>query len=203
MFEYARQALPYTQSAAEGYVWRNLEMRCFARTDLVIAEEYSDVKSAHKDGEHSERNGYQEPWDALPQQFRSGAFSPIISTANAFHNIGPRGCTNNGGVGAKCIPVFRTKFAFVFRVHIAAWFETGALCMQETNEGTRTGPFLLKSGLATEQLPDIEARFRNNPCVRVPTLLAAWQEAVAYVNTLDGASKRDLTQSRRRHIRRA
>ncbi len=70
-------------------------------------------------GEAAERNNARERWAVTPPFLRkSKAFSPIIMTVNAFHTLGKRICTNNGGAGIKCIPVYRPRHPFVFRVNV-------------------------------------------------------------------------------------
>ncbi len=67
------------------------------------------------------------PRQVVPEAARSGPFSPLLMTGNALHNMGRRPCNANGGEASKCVPIYRTKFAFIFRISVGAWFRQGAL----------------------------------------------------------------------------
>ena len=41
MFAYAARPQPYTLACCEGYVQRNIQMRCFARVPSMLVEEFS------------------------------------------------------------------------------------------------------------------------------------------------------------------
>ena len=125
MYEYAAKPLPYTEACCEGYVWRNLVMRGFARTDEVIAEDFSDVSLVRKEAQKNEGNGGgdRENWAVVPEAARGNPYSPILLHSNALHTTGekvclrPVGFPGGGGVQA-CVPLYRTRFAYVFKVCI-------------------------------------------------------------------------------------
>jgi len=107
-----------------------LEQRCFARTAAVLRDEYADVGLTHKEAEKVEALGTaREHWPVVPSELRGGDFGPLLLTTNALYNLGRPVCTENEG-SAPCIPIYRTRFTYVFRVSIPAWFATGALCMR-------------------------------------------------------------------------
>ena len=43
IFEYAKKPLPFTSACCEGYIQRNLAMRCFRRGLAEFEEEFTDV----------------------------------------------------------------------------------------------------------------------------------------------------------------
>ena len=53
-------------------------------------------------------------------------------------------------------------------------------------------------GIANLHMAEIEEKFNDGPCVRVPTLKRAWEEASSYLETLDDVMRRDLMNYRRR-----
>ncbi len=181
-------------------------MSCFARTAAVLSEEFTDPARAETLGDLADNADQQrragsgfvmqtfEPWAVVPAALRNGSFAPLLLTRNLVHQLGRAACTRDGGKGSKCIPIYRTRFTYVFKISVGAWFATGAACMQQTNEGDRSGPFLVAAGIATERLPAVEARFRDSPCVRVPALAPAWAAARAYLAALAPAEQRTLLE---------
>ncbi len=180
-------------------MWRNLDQHCFYRSEKVVAEEYDSPHAAQKLAQEIEALGNtRQKWAVLPDAMKKDKWSPILHTSNAMYTTGRHWCNRDGGKGSKCIPVYRTRFTFVFRVSIPAWFATGALCMRYTNEGHVTGPFLLDTGIADLHMPELEKKFNDGPCMRVPTLKHAWKAADAWINSLEPQVKRELLGFRRR-----
>jgi hypothetical protein len=175
-------------------------MRCFGRSETVVAEEIPNLRDFQRTAEAAELKGNRERWAVVPDELRGGHFDPIILSQSSLYNLGQRVCINNGGKGSKCIPIYRTRFAYVFRVNVAAWFAVGAVCTRYTNEGETSGQFLIDSGIATARLADVEGRFNEWPCVHVPTLVPAWEASAAWLKTLDHKSRIDIVGSRRRRL---
>jgi hypothetical protein len=201
MYLYAKQAFPYVRDCCEGYVWRNLEARCFSRSDEVLNTEYISLAAAKAAAQEAEKDGpNREHWAIVPREVRKDKWSPILLTSDVLWNVGRRACLN--GANSRCVPIYRTRFTYIFRVNVAAWFAMGALCMRQTNEGHVTGPFLYEAGIASVMMPEIEKKFNDGPCVRVPSTHKAWNAASAYINSLAEQKRLDLLQARRRRVRR-
>jgi len=194
MYLYAKQQRPYTASCCESWVKLNLEQRCFARSMDIIRDEYVDVDSVRKAAQRAEINGTnnQERWPIVPSNLRRGTYGPQILFGSALDVMGRPACTVNEGKDSKCIPNFRTRLPYVFRVDIPAWFAAGALCTRYTNDGVKTGLFLLDSGIATEQMHEVEKKFNNEPCVHVPTLGKAWEQSKQYLESLTEKTRIDI-----------
>jgi hypothetical protein len=205
MYAYAQQSFPYTVEYGEGQVARNLHLRCFARPDAVIAEEYSDPVRAKQLGEASDRrdwDGTRHDWEVLPRELRSGPFSPMLLTDLGTSTMGMRSCLAGGGNTTRCVPVYRTKFMYYFRASVKAWFRTGGSCFQYMNEGEKTARFLVAAGLAEPQ-PKLEAQVKIVPCVRLPALKRAWDLSAAWLATLDSATRAELAgYGRRKYLHR-
>jgi hypothetical protein len=193
MYLYAKEPFPYTITNCELYVWRNLEMRCFGRSDSVINEEFSDPASAMDATLKGMLNGSRNNWVVNPKSVRGlSKYSPILLNDNTFYAIGMESCTRNRGIQSKCIPIYRTRFTYVFRAQISAWLSEGALCMRDTLEGYITGPFLLRARIASALLPEVEFKYNNGPCVHVPSLMPAWNAAQAWLKSIDFVSRSEL-----------
>jgi hypothetical protein len=208
MYLYAKEPFPYTISDCEEYVRRNLEMRCFGRSESVFNEEFSDPAAAMdvtflglmaylKD--NGSLHGLRLHWAVNPASIRGPSrYAPMLLTESALLPVGGEACTRDGGKGSKCLPIYRTRFMFVFRAQAAAWLAEGALCLGPMFEGAPSGPFLVDSGIASARLAEVESRFGDPPCVHVPALVPAWEQAAAWLKTLDPTTRRDLIGYRRR-----
>jgi hypothetical protein len=211
MYSFAAKPLPYTQACCEGYVWRNLVMRGFARTDEVNGEDFNDTSALQTLANAREQiQPRPEQWGVVPAHARGHSdaharWAPLILTSNALHVTGDFACTrppkHAGGGAQACVPLYRTKFAYVFKARSEAWLGTGALCLRYTNDGTNTGAFMVAAGLAHDA-PDAEAVYGNGPCVIAPTLAAAFESAKAWLATLDERDREKLVSTRERRRRR-
>jgi len=199
--QYSAEAFPFTETCCEGYVWRNLEMRCFARTDAVIGEEFRNVPELRKAIEVSEKRlGVRDDWDLVPEKFRTDpVYSSFVLTSGSLYVLGKSACKQKH---ARCIPIYRPGYLYVFKATVAPWFATGTLCLRYSNEGTTTGKFLVKAGMGIAR-PDVDAMpVGDAPCVELPSLKSAFNNSVAFLATLDPSVRQGLLQKRRR-MRRA
>jgi hypothetical protein len=194
---YSVESFPFTETCCEGYVWRNLEMRCFARTESIISEEFKNLPALRKAVEKSaQKPGVRDDWDLVPAEFKTDpVYSSQVLTSGMLYVLGKPACK---GADSRCIPIFRPGYLYVFKASGAPWFATGTLCLRYSNEGTTTGKFLVKAGVAKAR-PDVDSSpVGDAPCVEMPSLAAAYNHSLAFLATLDPAVKKGLVNKRRR-----
>jgi hypothetical protein len=186
-------------------------MRGFARTEQMNREDINDTTTLQKiASEHEKIQPRPEQWSIVPSKIRGFSesnqmWAPLILTTNILHTTGDPACTRPphlpGGGAQACVPLYRTKFAYVFKARTEAWLGSGALCLRYSNEGTTTGVFMVDAGLA-ESASDAEKTYGNGPCVRASTLSAAFDSATAWLATLSAHERDQLTSTRGRRQRR-
>jgi hypothetical protein len=174
MMVYATPQNPYIASCCEAWVERNLVEHCFARTDAVVNDEFKNLPLKAKAFEdHAKQFEPRAVWPLVPKESIVDKWSPIMNNWHNGGGIGLAPCMKGGGLDAKCVPIYRTRFTYVFRANVASWFQMGIMCIMGTNEGHVTGPFLIETGIASKLRPDLNERFRDGPCLEViPALLA-------------------------------
>lgn len=180
-------------------------MRGFARTEQMNREDINDTATLQRlANEHDKIQPRPEQWSVVPSKVRGlsdsyRTWAPMILTTNILHTTGDNACTRPpklpGGGSQACVPLYRTKFAYVFKARVEAWLGSGALCLRYSNEGTTTGKFLVTAGLA-DSAPDAEKTYGNAPCVRAPTLSAAFNSATDWLSTLSSHDREKLTSTR-------
>lgn len=152
-------------------------------------------------------NNARQRWKVVPNSVRRNSLSPIILTQNMMNVLGKPACTRHGGSGSKCIPVYRTRHAFLFRANVAAWFTMGALCVRYANEGEQSANFMVDAGLGYHA-HKANKRFRENPCIKMKSLAASWSAAHDYINSLDSSTRayligyKHFSHSRQQAVRR-
>lgn len=223
-------------------------MRCFARSAAEVEDDSKDEQVFQQLAGKAESEN-RELWPIAPPSLRPNKYSPLLLVHGSVHHLGQQVChekevktPDRVAQEPGCIPIYRPRFAYVFKASVSAWFtaalltakttdvlpeedfksifqkrlpvhapsdpkaedavgfDGGVLCIQYTNEGEETGDFLLRAGIATRRVSDFETRYRNKPCVVVPTLKKAALAAAAYVKTLPSEDQKGLLQHWRRRL---
>jgi hypothetical protein len=81
MYAYGSRPMPYTMACGEGYVQRNINMQCMARTQNVLDEEFGGADKAAEVvamAHQPPRKGPLE-WSIVPDTHRASEFSPVIN----------------------------------------------------------------------------------------------------------------------------
>jgi hypothetical protein len=91
VWAYAARPLPYTAACCEGFVQRNLEMRCFARDEAVLEEEFArpaptTVGGVGAGGAAAVRAAFaraadkdSQGWSMVPSELRASPYSPSLN----------------------------------------------------------------------------------------------------------------------------
>ena len=210
MYRYAERPLPYTGACCEGYVQRNLHLRCFYRDANVIESEFigidgesgaQSVESARKNAHnHAELIGGSNHWSLVPKNLRASNYSAHLNNPHTTMLFGYEGCPTNFRTkpqwGGGCIPVYRTRMLYIYNIVTSAWFDTGALCIgRYANE--HEAEFLIRAEIANETLPAVAEKHRFGPCLRIPALGAAHKLAEGYLASI-GPEVRDALKNPRR-----
>ena len=196
MFGYAAEALPFTETCCEGYVWQNLEDRCMARTTAVISEELYDLKSLKEKMRAADiRPDNRDNWLVIPKVHRNSAdWSPLILTNGAAYELGHKVCR---GSDARCVPIYRIGLMYVFKASVYPWFSKNALCLRYENEGATTAKFLISAGIATAR-PDVDTMpIGDAPCVAVKGLEAAHASTMSSLAALNKSVSKGLIKRAR------
>mmetsp|Transcript_37419 Transcript_37419/g.74108 ORF Transcript_37419/g.74108 Transcript_37419/m.74108 type:complete len:526 (+) Transcript_37419:108-1685(+) len=193
---YAEKPLPYTAACCEGYVERNLNLRCFSHSRSVLEEEFGDVPAllralADSSSDGSQPDPQQRDWRLVPPQVkRASAYSPIMLSQRAVGALGVGKCATPGGGG--CVPLYRTKYMYIHRIVTRAWLGAGVVCVGLMGDGFLSGPMLVRARIASGV--DLEAgkKYGFGPCLKVPTLEQAWKLTTALLNSFTANEQQQL-----------
>ena len=114
---------------------RNLDMRCFARDNQVLKEEFA-VSPRAVDQALTKMPAAEKcsmGWAVVPAAHRaSNLYSPLILNSHATGTHGDPQCAQTsipaGGVGG-CIPAYRPGLMYIYNIVTSAWFGKGVMCI--------------------------------------------------------------------------
>ena len=202
MWAYGEKPLPYTLACCEGYVQRNLDMRCFTRNKETIAEELTEtsaVEEAFRNAPSKNSMG----WSVVPSELRTSRYSPLLNNPHTLNPMGapechrnPREGSSEGEVGG-CIPMFRPGFMYIYNINTAAWFHTGAVYIGRY-AGTDEEQWILDAKLANGTNPDAAKKHGFGPCLTFESLAPAYDAMRRWLATLSYEDRKGLLAHRGR-----
>jgi len=207
MWAYGEKPLPYTLACCEGYVQRNIDMRCFVRNQETISEELSQpsaVEEAFRNAPNKNGMG----WSVVPSDLRTSRYSPLLNNPHTLNPMGALECQQKArGTGAEdeeeeaefggCIPTFRPGFMYIYNINTAAWLHTGAVCIGRY-AGADEEKWILGAGLANGTNLDAARKHGFGPCLTLASLAHAYDAMRRWLATLSYEDRKGLLAHRGR-----
>jgi hypothetical protein len=199
MWAYGERPLPYTLACCEGYVQRNLDMRCFARDQTTISEEFTDlneVEATFRTAPAKNAMG----WSVVPSELRRSRYSPLLNNPHTLNHMGPPECQQKlpeGTTVGGCIPMYRPGFMYIYNINTEAWFNAGVVCIGRY-AGADEEQWILAAGLANGTDPAAAKKHGFGPCLTFPTLTPAYVAMRRWLATLSYEDRKGLLAHRGR-----
>ena len=211
VFAYAQKPLPFTAACCEGYIQRNLDMRCFVRSTSQLEEEFTDpaaVDSAIRQTTPIEGADVPNEWRTLPRELRRSDYSPLILNHHVASRLGNQHCLRleheaaspsavalGDGAGS-CIPLFRTRYMYIHRIVTRGWIGKGVVCTGLMGDGKESGGFLVRAGIANGTDAAAGKKFGFPPCLEFSSLRTSggpWQLTLSHLATLEDGARKEFS----------
>lgn len=211
VFAYAQKPLPFTAACCEGYVQRNLDMRCFVRGASQFNEEFTDPAAldlAVQQTSPAEGADVPNEWRTLPRELRRSEYSPLILNHHVASSLGNQHClrlerdaaspsavASGDGPGA-CIPLFRTRYMYIHRIVTRGWIGRGVVCTGLMGDGRESGGFLVRAGIANGIDAAAGKKYGFPPCLQFSSLQAPdgpWQLTLSRLATLEEGARKEFS----------
>jgi hypothetical protein len=208
VFAYAQKPLPFTAACCEGYVQRNLDMRCFVRGATQLREEFTDPAAVELALQEKAPEDVPNEWRTLPRALRRSEYSPLILNHQVTSQLGNQGClaleraaASPGAVAAgdgpaACVPLFRTRYLYIHRIVTRGWVGGGVVCTGLMGDGKESGGFLVRAGIANGTNVAAGKMYGFPPCLEFPSLRAPggpWQLTLEHLATLDAQAQSEFS----------